>query len=888
MPNYFDEDRELSKSLQSLLLLHPSEVEIQKRVVLTTTPYPWRGAELGGDTLILDLSALLGLRISPWRMSATEMVEELVKRFLECGWRAEQIIPEYRPDFRSRGEIDIAVLDEDKTLILAVEAKRSIHLSPTVVQGAFQQLSSLAKAKWQCVTDGKEFHVRNARTGEQHVTQQVPTPSDFGLISTGREKVKSYSKQPTVIHPATPEELQSAVFQHQPQAVVLDNNLPFGMVADKRSTSQSAMDFLRALLPENILPKGGRVEVLHILMAWAGSIESVRILSGIAPSSLMRARAYEWLRQYLHNRLRLCGIVELPVDLYRQAVITTTLFYLGGNRDRAYFDVLSSRGDLIDIESRPWFDSLSKWMKGKEPTTGYTANVNKQTLWAVGPNDPELERIYERLGRIGELISLGELCEVRRSLRVGRVEEVPEHGIPYLEGRSIRDGSINFEEARMVRADNIPERNFLRNGDMLLSLIASERSSVVLNQSNAPAVASPNLIILRPRGDRVSAEYLLEYLNSSTAKKLILANASKLGGLHRISPATLRELMVPLVEPELFHGLNETKAIEAELHSKADELESSRRSLFDSENGQIFRDKVSNLKRGGKVLARSVQSAGRLDFQIANFYPFPIAYSFRLLASIVNPAELYKEQLRVAENLLAFLALVSLSLLQKKDLAEAGINLRDYWQGGISPGDWKAITARSSKIFATYKDVPLAAAIQRLNIGSEKKGFGVTAKFLVEALNNFKHHRGPAVEEDYVRASKEVEAALIDAMEKIAFFTEYPIRQVQDINARRRSEKVDLRCLRYTGDHPGLPQEQVVFDRPLTKGDLFIDLGRNNWVLLYPFITSMNCTTCKTRETYLIDKWDESRGIAYVKSFERGHSESKKDIAEALQDFLAA
>jgi hypothetical protein len=885
MPGYFDDDIEFSKSLQSLLLLHPNEVEVQKRVVLTTTPHLWRKAELGGETFILDLSALLGVRISPWRMSEADMLDELAKQFLERGWRAEQIIPEYRSDLRSRGEIDIAILDEDKTLILAVEVKRSIHLSPTVVQGAFQQLSSVAKAKWQCVTDGKEFHVRNARTGERHVTQQIPTPSDFGLISTEPGKAKSYSIQPDVIRPATPEELQSVVSQYQPQGVVLDNNLPFGMVADKRSTSKSEMVFLRALLPEDILPRGGRVEVLHILMAWAGSIESVKVLSGIAPSSLMRARAYEWLRQYLHNRLRLCGVVELPVDLYRQAVITTTLFYLGGNRDRGYFDVLSSRGDLMGIESRPWFDSLSKWMKGKEPTTGYTANINKQTLWAVGPNDPELERIYERLGRIGELIPLGELCEIRHSLRI-KLEEVTEHGIPYLEGRNIRDGSINFEETRMVRADNIPERDFLRNGDMLLSLIASERSPVVLYQSNAPAVASPNLIILRPLSDRVSVEYLLEYLNSSTAKKLILANASKLGGLHRISASVLRELKVPLVEPELFHGLNETKAIESELHSKADELESLRRSLFDSENGQVFKDKVNNLKRGGKLLARSMQSAGRLDFQIANFYPFPIAYSFRLLASIVNPAELYKEQLRVAENLLAFLALISLSLLQKKDLEEAEINLKDYWQGGISPGDWKAITARSSKIFATYKDVPLAAAIQRLNIGSEKKGFGVTAKFLVEALNNFKHHRGPAVEEDYVRATNEVESALIDVMEKIAFFTEYPIRQVQDINARRRSEKVDLRCLRYTGDHPGLPQEQVVFDRPLTKGDLFIDLGRNNWVLLYPFITSTNCTTCKTRETYLIDKWDESRGIAYVKSFERGHSESKKDIAEALQDFL--
>jgi hypothetical protein len=817
MPSYIEGDRELSRSLQSLLRMFPNELDVQRRVVLTTTPRLWSRSEVAEETLILDLSTLLGVGGMPWPVSEGAIVEGLVEQLLERGWRAEQVIPHYRPDLRSGAVIDIALFDQDKTWVVAIETKRREFMSLEGVRRAFEQLSTSANARWLCVTDGERFHLINSAAQENRVTQEAPSPSDLGLGMADVGNNRASPKPSNVFSPTLAEELQTAMSRHHPQGVIVDQNLPFGMSAERGSPRQATTFPLSALLPEDLPPLRGRVEALHTLMAWAGSIPSVTTISGIVPSSFMRAQAYEWLREYLQKRLRLCGIIELPADIHRPSTLPTTLFYLGGNRDKAYFDVLSSRGDLIGMESRPWFDSLSKWMKGKEPTTGFAANVDSRTLWAAGPNDPELEKIYERLGRIGELVTLDELCEIRRGIPLGRGVEEVGHGIPYLQGRSLREGYLNIEDARMVRAENIPDWAFLRSGDILLSEVVSERSSVIINQSNELAVLSPNIIVLRRRSDRVSAEYLVEYLNSSTAQKFILANASRFGGLHRISHSALRKLQVPVFEPELFHGLSETKEIEQELRNKADELESTRRCLFDSANEHAFRERISSLKRVGKILATSLKAASSLDFQIANFYPFPVAYSFRLLASKVNPAELYREQLRVAENLLAFIASVSLSLLQRKDFEEAEIDVREYWQGGISPGDWRAISARTSKIFSTYKDAPLAAAINGLNIGSEKRGFGPIAKLLIESLNDHKHHRGPSLDEDYVRASKDVGTALIGAMERISFFTEYPIRQIQDINPRRNSEKVDLKCLRYTGDHPGHQPKKLSFINRSTK-----------------------------------------------------------------------
>lgn len=276
------------------------------------------------------------------------------------------------------------------------------------------------------------------------------------------------------------------------------------------------------------------------------------------------------------------------------------------------------------------------------------------------------------------------------------------------------------------------------------------------------------------------------------------------------------------------------------------------------------------------------------DIEIAKSFPFPIAFGYRLLEGIVNPTDLYREQLRVAENLLAFLASVSLALVPEQDRVTTGINPHDYWRAGASPGDWKDIVARCSKVFGRYRDQPLTTAIHRLNIGSDQKGFGADVAMLIRAKNDFKHDRGPFTEEDIIRATVETQGALQRCVRALLFFTEYPIRQVFEINVNRRGDSFYVKCLRYTGDHPGLPQEEIVLPNPVHKGDLYIDIGDQHWVSLFPFITARNCPRCKQRETYFIDKWDTRRNIVYVKSFERGHSEETTELGTALEEWNPA
>ena len=115
----------------------------------------------------------------------------------------------------------------------------------------------------------------------------------------------------------------------------------------------------------------------------------------------------------------------------------------------------------------------------------------------------------------------------------------------------------------------------------------------------------------------------------------------------------------------------------------------------------------------------------------------------------------------------------------------------------------------------------LALSISSLNIRSEKKGFGQDVAKLIQAKNDYKHDRGPTVLEDIAETSQEVQERLRRCMERLSFFGDYPIRQVEDFNVSRSGDEFFLKCLRYMGDHPSFPQEEVVFRKGLPRGDLF-------------------------------------------------------------------
>jgi hypothetical protein len=267
--------------------------------------------------------------------------------------------------------------------------------------------------------------------------------------------------------------------------------------------------------------------------------------------------------------------------------------------------------------------------------------------------------------------------------------------------------------------------------------------------------------------------------------------------------------------------------------------------------------------------------------------PLPMAYGWSLIASLWDPRDRYREQLRLAENILAFLGSTSLALLSAHDRLDEKFDLRLYWQGGISPGHWRLIVQNATKALARDRQDPLAQHFRGLNVGSEKKGIGPDIGALIRAKNDYKHDRGPATERHLIDASNELQERIARCIRALSFFKDHPIRLVQDFDVDRHGNTFVLKCLRLVGDGPGFQQEKLEHPRALPRGDIFLDVGDQVWVPLHPFVVATNCPRCLYRETYFIDRWDDRKGLALMKSFERGHTADDEQVAAELALLVA-
>jgi hypothetical protein len=298
----------------------------------------------------------------------------------------------------------------------------------------------------------------------------------------------------------------------------------------------------------------------------------------------------------------------------------------------------------------------------------------------------------------------------------------------------------------------------------------------------------------------------------------------------------------------------------------------------------------ATLEGGGPVSVGAMTAK-----RVAKSYPYTLAYSYRLLSGIATPAELYKEQLRLAENLVSFVASVAMALLEEEQFDVLNQKIQEgalsCWRGGISPGDWLSLAIHAIDQLPQDDASTLVSGLKGLQINKDKRGFGKLVRELIKAKNDHKHDRGPSIEAEYRSACQSVREVLDEAFGAIEFFEDHPMRLVQDVNPRRRGQEIDVVFLKCMGDHPGFETEQAVHGQSLRKGDLYIEREPGRLVPLYPFIHATICHQCKAREFFFIDRLDvarsaDQRATAGLKSFDRGHTGQDDDIGRELQEIF--
>jgi type I restriction enzyme M protein len=494
------------------------------------------------------------------------------------------------------------------------------------------------------------------------------------------------------------------------------------------------------------------------------------------------------------------------------------------------------------------------------------------------------------LGSDVQWVSLGELASVFRGSPLGRHEG---GSVPVIQGRDL---SVSYPTIDQLEKKNVPQELpraiYSQAGDVLLQRIGQRPRAFLLEDELSGVLISDTVYVIRfDTDDRTRARYLVEFLNSAPGQAQLTA---AIGGavVPTIGLAALRKVSVPIPNQSVIELVNNLHEVEHTLFERMNKARQLRQKLFAIENQEQVAEELRNLSIDAQVLSGSIIRADDLNFQIRNYYPYVIAYGYRWLDSIEEETKLYKEQLRIAENLMAFLGSLGLMLTAWTGaLTTDDVNgfspelLRGYWQSGISPGDWMEIGIRTGRLLRENQQH--AAIVSFADIwfkgrGTKQSQFRETLQKLVTRKNDFKHDRWPQSEDEYTTAVKDIRRELQQCLHKIAFLVQYPMRLVQDSDVDWKTKKVHANTLVYVGDHPSLSKERITLSRPVSRDKLYLELKDDTLVPLYPFLSVQNCSVCKMREVFMVDRFDGSGDRVVLKSFERGHAHENDEVAKTV------
>ena len=650
-----------------------------------------------------------------------------------------------------------------------------------------------------------------------------------------------------------------------------------------------------------------RAEWAFVQHALASIRQSGRTVLLISPSILFAGGQERQIREALVQANVVEAVVSLPEALLptsgiRCATLTLSHDKAAKMKRRTLFVFADDEYSIIDGQRSLDVEQMRKIadvVESKRESPRFAALVKTDEIEAMDCNLSPARYVDflgagEFLGGTVEWQRLEQIADVQGGTRLGKYIRT-EGDEPIIRGRDIDTQGVKLSELKTVDIpEDLKNPRYARSGDLLIQRIGSTPKACLATEDINDVLVSDTVYLVRLGNDSHRlASYLVEFLNSSPGQALLQMDL-KQSTIPTLSLKALRKLNVPIPEDSVISLLSELRQTESNFLDRIKRTRELRTQLFSITDAERVSSQLREISTQTQVLSGSLQQMDDLDFQIRNFYPFPIAYPYRTLASYFTPSDLYKEQIRVAGNILAFLGSVGLLLavhIQKDaDLSIHGLSysrLREYWQGGINSGEWQSLSRDSAKAIRNDRQLAVMQSFGSIwfkGNGDKESEFAKGVGELVDKRNDFHHDRGPKIPDEFVQENEVLSQRLAQCLRSLSFVIGYPIRLVESMDEPWGMAQKELRCLQYVGDHPGLWKENISVpeDMSISQGKLYMELTEDNWLCLYPLISVHYCPMCKTRETYMLDIWNGSRGRALLKSFERGHVLTNKSKNKTL------
>jgi len=146
---------------------------------------------------------------------------------------------------------------------------------------------------------------------------------------------------------------------------------------------------------------------------------------------------------------------------------------------------------------------------------------------------------------------LSSICSIHTGYTArGQLVSAAAGGIPVIQLRDLATGRVEPSKLMHVQLGDVQDRHVARSGDVLFRSRGDRNTTVVLGEGLAePALVVLPLMILRPKPDIVSAEYLAWVINHPKTQRFFdsVARGTK---LHMVSRASLEHLELDIPDLE--------------------------------------------------------------------------------------------------------------------------------------------------------------------------------------------------------------------------------------------------------------------------------------------------------------------------------------------------
>jgi hypothetical protein len=231
------------------------------------------------------------------------------------------------------------------------------------------------------VADATTYTLDNTITGQQVELYRAFSPES---LVPG-----DFTQTPSGCAPASFAELRKLL--RGSHWVVLDDTIPFVWLdPDNPITRELEEGLGRPLAFPN--------DLVQCLLAWVAGVEGLQWLSAFGTASLLRGESSHWVRDAIGSRFSVRAVIEvggvLP-DVH--PAMRFCIIHLGSAPGAAFLSSIAGREDARH-GLREATGAARQFFSGHKPDRGFTAEVARTGLWAVGIYDPELDKLEACLG----------------------------------------------------------------------------------------------------------------------------------------------------------------------------------------------------------------------------------------------------------------------------------------------------------------------------------------------------------------------------------------------------------------------------------------------------------------------------------------------------------